>query len=216
MKKIIGAFILILGLGFIACENESKTGDPSIIAMVNNDLFKVKQGTEGTEINAMKFETWRPKYNELKVANENVFYLKAETDTTLFSIRVPYTLFEKNDKRSFDLGDVVQATTVGTDKDVAYATYRVYDNKSTKVLIAIYKTHTNEKVVGKAGLFSYTPDDKQVPGTITASFNANMKKEKPEGFEKLSQKQKEHYESLTDVKSFQDGMIYRMPVSAGK
>lgn len=216
MRKIIGVFLLILGLGFIACENETKNGDPSIIAMVNNDLFKAKQGNEGKEINSMKFETWRPQFSELKVANENVFYLKAETDTTLFSIRVPYTLFENQEKRSFDFGDVVQATTAENDKEVAFATYRVYDNKNTKTLIAIYKTHTDEKVVGNAGLFSYAPDEKQVPGTITASFNANMRKEKPEGFDKLSQKQKDYYNDLTDVKSFQDGMIYRMSVSAGK
>lgn len=218
MKKVISAFLVILGLVFIACENETKNGDPSIIAMVNNDVFAVNS-SDDTSIpptHAMKFETWRPQYTDLKVANENVFYLKAETDTTLFSIRVPYTLFENNDKRSFEFGDVIQATEV-EDEDVAFATYRVYDNKNTKTLIAIYKTHSDEKVVGKAGVFSYGSDDKkQVPGTITATFNANMKKEKPEGFDQFTKKQVELYNALNNVKSFQEGVIYRMPVSAGK
>ncbi|SEI57509.1 hypothetical protein SAMN04488018_10229 [Myroides marinus] len=205
MKKLIGAFLLVLGLGFVACENETKNGDPSIIAMVNNEEYTIKTNASG-----MKFETWRPNYNELKVANENVFFMKAETDTTMFALRVPYTLFENQPVRSFEFGDVVQATE--DNKNVAFAQYIVYDKKS-KTQLAVYRTAAS---ISNSGIFSYADDKKQVPGTVTAEFFANMQKEKPEGYDKLTTKQKEYYEKLQPMKSFQDGVIYIMPVSAGK
>lgn len=203
MKKLIGAFLLVLGLGFVACENETKNGDPSIIAMVNNEEF-----TTG-----VKFETWRPQFTDLKVANENVFYLKAETDTTLFSIRVPYTYRSDNENRKFIFGDVKQ---VENSVSVAFAQFIVFDKK-TKTPIAIYKTSSDSEVISNPGEFEYAEFEKRVPGTISGSFYANMKKDTLPGYHKLSQKQKDYYtKTLRDVKSFQDGMIYRMPVSAGK
>ncbi|MCC9042451.1 hypothetical protein LNQ81_07045 [Myroides sp. M-43] len=207
MKKIIGIFLLILGLCFIACENETKTGDPSIIAMVNNEQYTIQSGASG-----VKFETWRPQYEDLKVANENVFFMKAETDTTMFALRVPYTLFENQPKRDFYFGDVKQFEESGVRDTLAFAQYIVFD-MNTKVQIAVYRTAES---ITNTGRFKYIDDTKQVPGTITASFYANMEKGKPEGFDKLSDKQKEFYEKLQPMKSFQDGMIYRMPVSAGK
>lgn len=208
MKKLIGAFVMILGLGFIACENETKNGNPSIIAMVNNEQYTIQSGGAS----GMKFETWRPQYEDLKVANENVFFLKAETDTTMFALRVPYTLFESNKKREFVFSDVKQLEENATIDTLAFAQYIVYD-KHTKTQIAVYRTADN---ITNTGMFKYANDDKQVPGTITAEFYANMKKEKPEGYDKLTDKQKKFYEELQPMKSFQDGVIYRMPVSAGK
>ncbi len=201
MKKVIGIVLMVLGLGFIACENETKTADPSIIAMVNNEEF-----TTG-----VKFETWRPQYTDLKVANENILYLKAETDTTMFTLRVPYAFSVVPEERTFSFGDVVPVDE--SDVKTAFAQYIVYD-KVTKAPIAIYKTAKN---ITNAGMFKYADSDSQVPGTVTAEFYANMKKDTMPGFYKFTSKQKDYYKNtLRDMKSFQDGVVYRMSVSVGK
>ena len=200
MKKVIGIVLMVLGFGFIACENETKTADPSIIAMVNNEEF-----TTG-----VKFETWRPQYTDLRVANENILYLKAETDTTMFTLRVPYAFSNEEVDRTFAFGDVVPVDV--SDLKTAFAQYIVYD-KVTKAPIAIYKTAEN---ITNTGEFKFADKDSQVPGTITAEFFANMKKDTMPGFYKLTTKQKEYYKNtLRDMKSFQDGVVYKMPVSAG-
>lgn len=206
MRKVLG--ILLLTVGFFSCENESTTSDPGIQAMANNEEF-----TTG-----VKFETWRPQYNRASVNQDNVLSLVAETDSTRFVLRVPYTLFSSDSKKTLYLGETGKLGNQGeTDRLAGYAQYYLLDNTDRKVL-GKYVTEDSNKEIPDAGMVVFDPEDKQVPGTVSGTFYANLKKIEmsEDDKNKLTPAQKKRVEKLRDKKSFQDGVFFRIKLEAAK
>lgn len=206
MRKVLG--ILLLAVGLFSCENESTTSDPGIQAMANNEEF-----TTG-----VKFETWRPQYNRASVNQENILSLVAETDSTRFVLRVPYTLFSSDSKKTLYLG---AADSLGkqdeTGRLAGYAQYYLFDNNDRKVL-GKYVTQGSNKEIPEAGIVVFDSEEKQVPGTVSGTFYANLKKIEmsDDDKSKLTPAQKKRVEKLRDKKSFHDGVFFRIKLEAAK
>lgn len=207
MKKILG--LLLLVFAFVSCENETDTNSPGMQAMANNEEF-----TAG-----FKYEVWRPDRIDAFVANESVLYLIGQTDSTAFTIRVPYRL-EQGKTTMIELGDVIEETTEEGDlvksgvkssnNDEAYAIYTVRDNVD-KTILATYKTND----ISNRGVVVLDKMEDQIPGTISGTFYVNLKKFP--GKDKLTTEQQIKYDKvLRDVKSFQDGYFFRIPMETAK
>lgn len=206
MRKVLG--ILLLAVGFFSCENESTTSDPGIQAMANNEEF-----TTG-----VKFETWRPQYNRASVNQDNILSLVAETDSTRFVLRVPYTLFSNDSKEKLYLGDVGKlGKQEGVEGLAGYAQYYLLDNIDRKVL-GKYVTQDSNKEITDVGIVVFDAEEKQVPGTISGTFYANLKKIEmsDEDKNKLTPAQKIRVDKLRDKKSFHDGVFFRIKLEAAK
>ncbi len=212
MKKILG--ILLVAVGLFSCENETKTSDPGIFAMTNNEEF-----TTGTS-----YEEWRPDYFRASVNSKNELSLIADTDSTRFVLRVPYTVFSNDAGKELYLGDVgVIGEQAGVDGLVGYAQYQIMDGIDKKVL-GRYATHDSNKVIKdrsvieNPGIVVFDKEEDQVPGTISGTFYANLQREElsEEDKKKLSPKQLLRAEKLRNSKSFQEGVFFRIPVEPAK
>lgn len=212
MRKVLG--ILLVAIGLFSCENETKTSDPSMYAMVNNEEFTIGVG----------YENWRPDYFRASVNSDNILSLIADTDSSRFVLRVPYTVFSNDADKVLYLGDVGK---LGAQKGVeglaGYAQYQIMDGIDKKVL-GRYATHDSNTAVGdnsvieNPGIVVFDKEDDQIPGTISGTFYANLQKEKMDEEEKkrLTPKQLLRVEKLRNSKSFQEGVFFRIPVEPAK
>lgn len=206
MRKILAIFLLVMG--FVSCENETKTSDPGIFAMANNEEF-----TTG-----VKFEDWRPDYFRASVNSDNILSLIADTDSTRFVLRVPYTVFSNDADKVLYLGDVGKLGPVdGVEGLAGYAQYQIMDGIDKKVL-GRYATHNSNKVINDPGYVIFDKEEDQIPGTISGTFYANLQKEimNEEDEKRLTPKQVLRVKKLRNSKSFQDGVFFRIPVEPAK
>lgn len=219
MRKILAIFLLVMG--FVSCENETKTSDPGIFAMANNEEF-----TTG-----VKFEDWRPDYFRASVNSDNILSLIADTDSTRFVLRVPYTVFSNDADKVLYLGDVgkLGVREGGVEGLAGYAQYQIMDGIDKKVLgrYATYDSNTVIKdtvkgivhsIIENPGIVVFDKEEDQIPGTISGTFYANLQKEimNEEDEKRLTPKQLLRVEKLRNSKSFQDGVFFRIPVEPAK
>ncbi|MEC4113040.1 DUF6252 family protein [Myroides pelagicus] len=207
MKKILCLLLFVTAL--VACENDTVTSDPGLQAVTNNEEYS----------EALKYEKWKPNHKTAYVANENVLYIMGETDSTSYVMKVPYSpsLFGK----TIRLGKYRKVIDdKASNKDDAYAYYRLKNKSALNETFAFYSTQEEDKKgnIVDMGEVSFAPESEQIPGTITGTFYVNMLKEPLDEIQQknYTDKQKQEHAALRSEKIFQEGVFYRIPFSLPK
>ncbi|MHC5200869.1 hypothetical protein [Myroides sp. LJL119] len=209
MKKIIGLLACLFLL--LACENDVETSDPGMQALTNNEDSQ----------QAFVFQKWRPEFIYATLANESVLQLKGETDTTRFTIRIPYVIHPTEDtviilgerihEGSASENDAISKDIKASQVDAAYAIYTLRD-KFDRQIVGQYQTNQTDESnsYGKVILYGL---NKQMPGTISGEFYINLDLDTKNSIPS-NPKHKERFEKLAKKKEFTQGYFYRIPLEA--
>ncbi len=212
MKNILA--ILATCILLLSCQNEVETSDPGMHALTNNEEY---QG-------AFKFENWRPEFIYATLANEQVLQLRGETDTTRFTIRVPYRVDPEQDnvivlgavinEQVNEQGEMEANELKPSNADAAYAIYTLRD-KFDRSLVARYTTHEPDALNNYGRVVIYSAE-KQTPGSISGEFFVNLDIDPNSNSEYANDKQKERFEKLAKKKEFTKGFYFQIPLYAAQ
>ena len=170
MKKLIG--LLALTLTFIACENDVKFNEPG---------FQAQRIAEQNDTVPMPtYEYWKANEFTAKVHNGNVIIIGSDDTTTLEFRTNTYEFGVK-----YDLG-VLEANRAKV----------IHVDDEGKLVGPVFETNGS---LG-SGYISFDPVDRQVPGTISGTFNVTL-------VDKNNPKVKTTYNK---------GVFYRIPLEEAK
>ncbi|MHC5308614.1 hypothetical protein ACYSNM_00725 [Myroides sp. LJL116] len=212
MKKILG--LLAIGFMIFSCANEVETSDPGLQALTNNEEY---QG-------AFKYENWRPDFIYATLANEKILQLRGETDTTRFTMRVPYFVDQQEDNVII-LGPVVSEKVnesglidskdlKPSNDDAAYGIYTLRD-KFDRSVIGRYTTDSSDGTNNYGRVIIYSAA-KQTPGTISGEFHVNLDLDPTSLGPNATEKQKERFQKLAKKKEFTKGYFFKVPLVAAE
>lgn len=212
MKKIL-ALVAIVFMMF-SCANEVETSDPGLQALTNNEEYQ----------DAFKYENWRPDFIYATLANEKVLQLRGETDTTRFTMRVPYFVDAQDDnviilgpvvsEKVNELGLINSRDLKPSNDDAAYGIYTLRD-KYDRSVIGRYTTNEADGSNNYGRVIIYSAA-KQTPGTISGEFYVNLDIDPNSLGPNATVKQRERFEKLAKKKEFTKGYFFKVPLVAAE
>ncbi len=197
MKKILG--ILALSLAFVACEKDVKFSDPGMRATMTRDVLTDTAQIKGNPYSY--FTEYKPTTFKAYVVNDKNLIIDAQTDSTRLRIYLP----------DYEFGaryDFNQTANIKAD-------YFQYDDFGNEQLVYSTDALKGGKPNSRPGYVILDPAEKQVPGSISGTFSINLNsKLLPDDVIDIETGVK--IVRYVDVKTFDKGVFYRIPLEKGQ
>ena len=198
MRKILGLLAIVVGL--VACESDVKFNDPGMYSEMSvdaiTDTVVLKQLVFNSSLQYNHFTQFKPQDFKAMVANGKSLVIEAQTDSTRLVIYVPE--YEFGARYDFNSNEGIKAM------------FHILGDDGSE--IGTYDTETSSAVLERPGYIQFDPVEQQVPNAISGKFVINM------GSSKLPADELDENKKLTkkyvDRKAFQNGVFYRIPLTA--